>query len=163
MIRNNLLAALLLGLLVPVQGTAGSPDDKHLRTRVVLSLETARQIADAAEAEARRNDWNVSIAIVDESGRLLHFLRMDDSANSSVDVAIAKAQHAVNYRRDTGFHQNLLEGGNNVVLALPAGMPIEGGLRVMNDGKVIGGIGVSGVRSSEDARIAQAGLDWLAK
>ncbi|MCF7220546.1 GlcG/HbpS family heme-binding protein [Marilutibacter chinensis] len=152
---------MLLGLLVPVQGIAGSSADKHLRTRTVLSLETVRQIAAAAEAVARRNNWNVSIAIVDESGRLLHFLRMDDSSNSSVDIAIAKAQHAANYRRDTGFHQNLLADGNNVVLALPAGMPIEGGLRLVVDGNVIGGIGVSGVQASEDGRIAQAGVDWL--
>jgi len=122
----------------------------------------ARRIAAAAEAEAERNNWKVSIAIVDDSGRLLFFLRMDETTNSSVDIAIAKAQHAANYQRDTGFHQGLLENGNNVVLALPSAMPIEGGLRLLDDGKVIGGIGVSGAQAPEDGQIAKAGSDWLA-
>lgn len=161
MTRQALVAAFLLGLIVPMQGVAASSADKHLRTKTVLSLETAKQVAAAAEAEAKRHDWNVSIAVVDDSGRLLYFLRMDDSTNSSVDVAIAKAQHAVNYRRDTGFHQALLQSGNNVVLALPAAMPIEGGLRLLENGSVIGGIGVSGVQASEDGKIAQAGARWL--
>jgi len=148
-------------MIIPLQGSSASPTDKHLRTKEVLSLAAAKQIAAAAEAEASRNNWKVSIAIVDDSGRLLYFLRMDDSANSSVDVAIAKAQHAANYRRDTGFHQGLLASGNNVVLALPASMPIEGGLRLLDNGNVIGGIGVSGVQASEDGKIAKAGANWL--
>jgi glc operon protein GlcG len=162
--RKTLVATFLIGcLLVPMQGICASSTDKHLRTKEVLSLATAKQIVAAAEAEAKRNQWNVSIAIVDESGRLLYFLRMDDSPNSSVDVAIAKAQHAANYRRDTGFHQGLLANGNNVVLALPASMPIEGGLRLLDNDNVIGGIGVSGVQASEDGKIAQAGANWLAE
>lgn len=142
---------------MPMQNRA----DKHLRTRTVLGLAAARRIAAAAEAEAERNGWAVSIAIVDESGRLLHFLRMDGTTNASVDVAIAKAQHAANYQRDTGFHQRLLEGGAQVVLALPSGMPLEGGVRLMVDGQVVGGIGVAGAQASEDGQIGQAGADWL--
>lgn len=161
MIRKLLLAVLLLGATISMQSSATPPTDKRLLSKTVLSLFAAKQIAAAAEAEAERNHWKVSIAIVDESGRLLFFLRMDDTTNASVDVAIAKAQHAANYRRDTAFHQKLLEGGNNVVLALPEGVPIEGGLRLLHDGKVIGGIGVSGVQSSQDGQIAQAGADWL--
>lgn len=136
--------------------------DRHLRTRAVIGLAAARQIAAAAEAEATRNGWTVSIAIVDESGRLLHFLRMDDTTNATVDVAIAKAQHAANYQRDTGFHQRLLEGGAQVVLTLPSGMPLEGGVRLMVDGRVVGGIGVAGAQAAEDGQIGQAGADWLA-
>jgi glc operon protein GlcG len=158
-----LVAILLLSLITPMQSSATSPADKHLRSKMVLSLFSAKQIAAAAEAEAERKHLKVSIAVVDESGRLLYFLRMDETTNASVDIAIAKAQHAANYQRDTGFHQNLLEKGNNVVLALPATMPIEGGLRLLNDGKVIGGIGVSGAQASEDGQIAQAGANWLAE
>lgn len=146
-----------------MQEISASSNDKHLRTKEVLSLATAKQVAAAAEAEAKRHNWNVSIAIADDSGRLLYFLRMDNSPNSSVDIAIAKAQHAANYRRDTGFHQRLLENENNVVLALPASMPIEGGLRLLDNGNVIGGIGVSGVQAFEDGKIAQAGVSWLTK
>ncbi len=146
-----------------MQSSASSPSDKHLRSKTTISLFAAKQIAAAAEAEAERNNWRVSIAVVDESGRLLYFLRMDETTNASVDVAIAKAQHAANYQRDTGFHQELLEKGNNVILALPASIPIEGGLRLLNDGKVIGGIGVSGVQAPEDGLIAQAGANWLAE
>ena len=140
-----------------------SPADRLLRSRMVIGLDAARKITAAAEAEAARNNWNVSIAIVDESGRLLHFLRMDDTTNASVDIAIAKARHAANYQRDTGFHQQLLQKGNNVVLSLPGSMPLEGGVRLLNDGRVIGGIGVSGVQANEDDQIAQAGADWLAE
>lgn len=134
-----------------------------LTTRTVLSLAAAKELASAAENEARKNNWNVSIAIVDDSGRLLYFQRMDDTTNSSVEIAIAKAQHAANYRRDTKFHQEVLEKGNNVVLSLPNSMPLEGGLRLMVNDKVIGGIGVSGVRAIEDGQIAKAGADLLAK
>lgn len=163
MIRQILIATLLLGLITPMQSTATTSSDKHLRNKAVLSLLAAKHIAAAAEAEADRNNWKVSIAIVDDSGRLLYFLRMDETTNSSVDIAIAKAQHAANFQRDTGFHQGLLEKGNNVVLALPAGMPIAGGIRLLDDGKVIGGIGVSGVQAPEDAQVAKAGADWLAE
>lgn len=161
MVWKILVAALLFGLITPMQSSATSPSAKHLRTKTVLGLFAAKQIAAAAEAEAERNNWKVSIAVVDESGRLLYFLRMDETTNVSVDVAIAKAQHAANYQRDTGFHQQLLEDGNNVVLALPASMPIEGGIRLLVDGKVIGGIGVSGAQAPEDGQIAQAGAKWL--
>lgn len=91
----------------------------------------------------------------------MYFQRMDDTTNVSVEVALAKAQHAANFRRDTEFHEDLLSKGNNVVLALPNGMPLEGGLRLLVDGKVIGGIGVSGVQAPQDAQIAKAGADLL--
>ncbi|NOT59368.1 MAG: heme-binding protein [Acidobacteria bacterium] len=140
---------------------AQTPLKEKLTSRKVLNLATAKAIATAAETEARKNNWNVSIAIVDEAGRLMYFQRMDDTTNVSVEVALAKAQHAANFRRDTKFHEDLLSKGNNVVLALPNGMPLEGGLRLLADGNVIGGIGVSGVQAPQDAQIAKAGADLL--
>ncbi len=134
-----------------------------LTVKKVLNLSVVKEIIAASETEARKNNWNVSIAVADESGRLMYFQRMDDTTSVSVDVAIAKAQHAANFRRDTKFHEELLEKGNNVVLALPNGMPLEGGLRLMTDGKVIGGIGVSGVQAPQDAQIAKEGADVLNK
>jgi len=129
----------------------------QLPTKPVLTLAAAKTIAAAAEAEAIQNEWSVAIAIVDDSGRLLYFQRMDSNANSSVDVAIAKAVHAVQFRRPTKFHEELLDKGNMVVLGMPGVLPLEGGLPLYVEGHVVGAIGVSGVRSSQDSVIAQAG------
>lgn len=163
MTRNRFAGTLVIvaTLLTPVSGQTSIKE--KLSTKKSLNLAVAKQIAAAAEAEASKNGWNVSIAIVDEAGRLVYFQRMDDTTNATVEVAIAKAQHAANYRRDTKFHEDLLGKGNNVVLALPNGMPLEGGLRLMADGKVIGGIGVSGVQAPQDAQVAKAGADLLNK
>jgi glc operon protein GlcG len=163
MTRLKIAAILLIGLLIPMTSLGKNSIDSKLIVKTVLSLEVAKEIAAAAETEARTNSWSVSIAIVDDSGRLLYFQRMDDTTNASVDIAIAKAQHAANYRRDTKFHQELLEKGNSVVLTLPASTPLEGGLRLMANGEVIGGIGVSGAQASEDGQIAKAGADLLTK
>lgn len=157
-----MLRTILLCLLAALPLTAGAADlSTQLTHKAVLNLNVVRQIAAAAEVEARKNNWNVSIAIVDEAGRLMYFSRMDDTPNSSVEVSMGKARHAVNYRRDTRFHQELLEKGNAVVLGLPDITPIEGGLRLIANGKVIGGIGVSGVQASQDAQIARAGAVLL--
>jgi glc operon protein GlcG len=154
---------LLLAVTASWTSAAQTPLSAKLDTRPVLTLAVAKELVAAAEAEAKRNNWNVSIAIVDDAGRLLYFQRMDGAGNSSVDVAMAKARHAANYRRPTVFHQELLEKGNNVILALPDSMPIEGGLQLMAADRTIGGIGVSGVRSSEDGQIAKAAADLLGK
>lgn len=145
---------------IPFAATAGNLSSQ-LTQKAVLNLNVVRQIAAAAETEARKNNWNVSIAIVDDAGRLMYFTRMDETPNSSVDVSLGKARHAVNYRRDTKFHQELLEKGYTVVLGLPDSTPIEGGLRLISNGKVIGAIGVSGVQASQDAQIARAGAVLL--
>jgi glc operon protein GlcG len=153
--------ALLLAATLPFATAAQSPLTAKLDTKPALTLAAAKELMAAAEAEAKRNHWNVSIAIVDDAGRLLYFQRMDGSGNSSVEVAIAKARHAANYRRPTAFHQELLEQGNNVVLGLPDSLPIEGGLQLLVGDRTIGGIGVSGTRSSEDGQIAKAAADLL--
>ena len=133
-----------------------------LPTRPVLTLAAAEVVLEAAGAEARRNGWAVSIAVVDEAGRLLLFSRMDGTPNASVDVAIGKAVHAATYRRPTAFHQQLLEGGNAVVLGLPNVLPVEGGIPLEADGHLVGAIGVSGAQSADDGGIAAAGAEALA-
>jgi glc operon protein GlcG len=138
-----------------------APLNVQLTQRAVLNLGVVKQIAAAAEAEARKNNWNVSIAVVDDAGQLMYFIRMDDTANSTIIVAQGKARHAVNYRRDTRFHQDILEKGNAVVLGLPDSLPVEGGIRLVADGKVIGAIGVAGAQASQDAQIARAGAALL--
>lgn len=159
---KSLLVIVVAAAAVFSQSNAGRLASK-LGNRTTLTLAAAKEIAAAAEAEARKNNWNVSIAIVDDAGRLLYFQRMDDTTNASVEVALAKAVHSANYRRDTKFHEDILTKGNNVVLSLPNSMPLEGGLRLVSDGKVIGAIGVSGVQSEQDGQIAKAGADLLLK
>lgn len=156
-----LALALLMPALSGLALTAPAAMKIELSQRTTLNLAAVKQIAQAAEDKARAQGLNVSIAIVDDAGRLLHFQRMDGTPNSSVEVAIGKATHAVNYRRDTAFHEKLLSEGNNVVLGLPSSTPIEGGVRLLHGDQVIGGIGVSGARAAQDGEIAQAGADVL--
>lgn len=134
-----------------------------LSTKPVLSLAAAKLITAAAEAEAESNNWTVAIAIVDDGGGLIHFIKMDNTTNSAVDIARKKAVHAANYRRPTAFHEKFLEGGNNGVLSLPDSMPIEGGMPILFENVVVGAIGVSGVASEDDGRIARKGLEAFEK
>jgi uncharacterized protein GlcG (DUF336 family) len=126
-----------------------------------VSLEDARKAATAAAVEAKKNKWNVSIAVVDDGGHLIYFERIDEASIASVDVAIGKAHSAVVYKRPTKALEDAIAGGRIAVLALPGSMPLEGGLPIFIDGKVVGAIGVSGVKSSEDAQAAKAGVDAL--
>ena len=132
-----------------------------MNTKFIFSQKITRQIAEATEQEAIKNNWTVSIAIVDDSGMLLYFTKMDESTNASGEIAIAKAKHAALYRRDTKFHQDLLAKANTAVLALPDSLPIEGGVQLIYKGKTIGAIGVSGAASEDDGRIANAGAKIL--
>lgn len=134
---------------------------KIMESKIFLSQKAAKQIADSAEKCAVKNKWTVSIAIVNEAGQLIYFTKMDESTNASGDIAIAKARHSAYYRRDTKFHEDLLTKGNNLVLALPNTMPVEGGIQLIYQGKTIGAIGVSGAASTDDGKIAKAGADVL--
>jgi glc operon protein GlcG len=128
-----------------------------------LTLAEARQIAAAAEAEAAKNQWNVTIAILDEGGHLLYLERMDDAPLGGVVVAQEKARTAVLFRRPTKSIEESVLGGRLVMLALPGATPIEGGLPLLNSERVVGGIGVSGVQSAQDAQIARAGVEVAAR
>ena len=116
-----------------------------------------------AEAEARKNNWNVVIAIVDTGGNLVMLQRMDDAQFGSIDVAKGKAHTAVAFRRPTKAFQDLIaQGGVNLrLLKLEGASPLEGGVPIVVGGKIIGAVGVSGVTSQQDAQIATAGADTL--
>ncbi|HKX54231.1 MAG TPA: heme-binding protein [Nitrosospira sp.] len=129
----------------------------------VLTLHDAKVIAAAAEAEARRNNWPVVIAIVDDGGHLVHLLRLDETQFGSVEVAIQKARAAIAFRRPTKVWEEHVAAGSMRYLGLPGTLPIEGGLPIVVEGQFIGAVGVSGVRSHQDAQIAQAGRDALLK
>jgi len=141
---------------------AGAPSVAQLTQRKALTLEAARKIAAAAEAEARKNNWNVVIAIVDDGGHLIYLQRMDNVQIASIEIALRKARSAALFRRPTKAFEDQLVGGRQAVLALPGAMPFEGGLPIVADGQVIGAIGVSGVTAQQDGQIAKAGVDALA-
>mgnify|MGYP003595194636 FL=1 len=130
-------------------------------TKSFLTLEDAKLVAAAAEAEALRNNWSVVIAIVDEGGHLIYLQRLDNTQIGSVDVAIQKARSAIAFRRPTKVLEEQINQGNLRYLGLPGAIPIEGGLPIVFKDQFLGAIGVSGVRSHQDAQIAQAGIDAL--
>jgi glc operon protein GlcG len=117
-------------------------------------------MAAAAEAEARRNDWNVAIAILDDGGHLLHFHRMDGATPANAEVAIEKGRTAAYSRRSTKVWEERIAGGRMSMLKMPV-LPVQGGLPIMANGDCVGGIGVSGVASHEDEQIGQAGIAAL--
>ena len=126
-----------------------------------INLETARRVAAAAAAEGRNNGWTVAVAIVDTAGDLVYFERMDDTQVASSQVAQDKARTAVRFKRPSKLFEEALVGGRLAVLGLPGVTPLEGGIPLIVDGKIIGAIGVSGVTSQQDGVCAQAGVDVL--
>lgn len=127
----------------------------------VLSLEDAKRIADAAEERAMEDNWTVVITIIDAGGHPILLRRVDGTQIGSIEIALQKAKSAVFYKRPTKAFQDGVAAGNNGILNLPDVLPFEGGLPIMHDGAVIGGIGVSGVTAVQDGIIAQAGIDAL--
>jgi len=130
-------------------------------SKPILTLDDAKKIAAAAEAEALRNSWRVVIAIVDDGGHLLYLQRNHGTQFGSVEIAIQKARAAVALQRPTKVIEDAVLGGRLIHLALPGVLPAEGGVPLMHDNHIIGGLGISGVRSSEDGQIAQAGVAAL--
>lgn len=126
-----------------------------------LTLAAATRIADAAQAEATRNQWNVVIAVLDGGGHLVHLRRMDGAQLGSVDVAQDKARSAVLFRRPTKAFADAVASGRVGVLRLAGAMPIEGGIPLLVGDQVVGAIGVSGVTSEQDGQVAQAGARAL--
>jgi uncharacterized protein GlcG (DUF336 family) len=130
-------------------------------TTKYITLDDAKRAMVAAEAEARKNNWNVAIAILDAGGHLILFQRMDDTQIGSVNIAMGKARTAVNFKRPTKAMEDIVAGGRMAFLAVEGITPVQGGLPVVVDGKVIGSVGVSGVQSSQDEQIAQAAVNVL--
>ncbi len=129
-----------------------------------ITLDQAKKAMAAAEAEAKKNNWNVVIAIVDSGGNMVMLERFDNTQFGSVKVATEKAHGSAAFRRPTKAFQDLIaQGGVHLRLLNITGdaSVFEGGVPIIADGKIIGGIGVSGVTSQQDAQIAQAGADAL--
>ncbi len=132
-----------------------------MANKPVLTLEDARRVAAAADSEARSNEWKVVIAVVDDGGHLLYLQRSHDTQFGSVETAIAKAHAAVAFQRPTKASEDAVLSGRLIHLALPGVIPAEGGVPLLRDGVMIGGLGISGVRSFQDGQIAQAGVNAL--
>ena len=128
-----------------------------------ITLEQAKKAMAGAEAEAKKNNWPVVITILDSGGNLVMSQRLDGAQFGSVEVAREKAYSAVAFRRPTkAFEDAVAQGGSNLrILRLTGAMPLDGGWPIVVDGKIVGGIGVSGVTGAQDAQIGKAGVDAL--
>ncbi len=151
-LRQKMQAAVMLKPLLTHQ-------EAVLKTKSVLEFADVKTIADAAVAEALKNQWAVTIAIVDDGGHLLSLQRLDGAAALSSHIAPAKAHTAALARRESKVYEDIINGGRTAFLTAPfiEGM-LEGGVPIIKDGQCIGAVGVSGVKSPEDAQIARAGI-----
>jgi glc operon protein GlcG len=160
-VSRVLVATLMPALAFAQQPVAPPPPQISYGSPV--SLEQAKKVVAGAEAESKKHNWNMVIVVLDSGGNLVLLERMDGTQLGSIEAAREKAYSAVLYRRPTKIFQDLLgQGGPNMrLLALPGASPIEGGIPLLVDGKIIGSVGVSGAASEQDAQVAKAGADAL--
>ncbi|MGA2371486.1 MAG: GlcG/HbpS family heme-binding protein [Candidatus Korobacteraceae bacterium] len=128
-----------------------------------ISLENAKKAAAPALAEAAKNNWNVAVAIVDPAGNLVYYEKMDNTQLGSANVSVDKARSAARFKRPTkAFQDALAAGGDGLrILGLEGAVPVDGGIPLVMDGKIVGAIGVSGAASAQDAQCSKAGADIL--
>jgi glc operon protein GlcG len=131
-----------------------------MKTKPCLTLDDCKKMIAACEAEARRNNWEVVIAILDDGGHLLMLERMDGATPANAEIAVQKGRSAAISRRSTKMWEDRIKDGRLSTLKMPV-LPVQGGIPVMYQGECVGGIGVSGVQSHEDEQIARAGADTL--
>jgi len=150
---------ILLSILVSARAEAQLPNGYGQG----ISVDTARKVAANAIAEGKKNGWNVAVAIVDTAGDLVYFERIDGTQVGSVTVSQEKAKTAVRFKRPSKVFEDALVGGRQAILGLVGVLPIEGGVPLLIEGKIVGAIGVSGATSQQDGVCAQAGADLLGK
>lgn len=153
---KNAFAAMAVSLFAVASGSAFA----QLADKKALTLDAAKKIVAAAEAEAVKNKWNVVIAVVDDGGHLIYLQRADGTQTGSIDVAIGKAKTATAFKRPTKVFDDLAKTRPSI-LTLGDLTLLEGGVPIKAGEQVIGGIGVSGVTSQQDAQIAEAGIAAL--
>ena len=163
MMKRAQLLSLVLGTVVLLTAASASAQAPPPPYGSAISLEQAKKVMAGAEAEAKKNNWPVVIAILDSGGQLVMLQRLDNTQWGSVEVAKDKARSAVAFRRPTKAFQDLIaQGGANMrLLNLSGASMLEGGIPIVVDGKIVGAVGVSGVTSQQDAQIGQAGIDAL--
>ncbi len=133
----------------------------QMASKKTLTLEAAKTIASAAQVEAKKNNWNVVISVVDDGANLVYLEKMDGTQIGSIEIAQMKARTAIKMKRPSKAFEDMIAGGRNAVLKLPDVLGVEGGLPLMVDGQFVGAIGVSGVTSAQDGQIAAAGVKAL--
>lgn len=132
-----------------------------LGTVKVITLDAAKKMVAAGEAEAVANGWNVAITVVDASGALILFQKLDDTQPGSIAISQGKARTAALFKRPTKVLEDMVAAGKTAFLAVESMLPVQGGLPVVVDGKVIGAVGVSGVTSAQDEQVAAAAVAAL--
>ncbi|MCK1512161.1 heme-binding protein [Bradyrhizobium sp. 190] len=151
--RTILVAAALAALTV-----GASAQDKRPDYGTAVNAAGAKKIAAGVVAECQKNGWNVAVAVVDNHGFLVYFERMDNTQTASMDIAVGKARAAATYRRPTRVFMEAINKGGSATITLPGVFASPGGVPIMVDGKVTGGVGVSGVTGDQDEQCAKAGL-----
>lgn len=132
-----------------------------MQKKSMLTIEDTARVMDAAIAEAGKHNWAVAIAIVDDGGHLLRFARLDGTPPVSAYIAPEKARAAALGRRETKVYEDMINQGRTAFLSAPLQGMLEGGVPIIAEGQVVGAVGVSGVKSSEDAQVAKAGIAAL--
>ena len=132
-----------------------------MRTKPVLTDADVKTIAAAAEAHALANKWNVTIAIVDDGGHLLHLHRLDGAGASTAEMSAGKARTAALGRRETKVYEDMIKQGRTAFLSAPMTAMLEGGVPIVVGADIVGAVGVSGVKSDQDAAVARAGIAAL--
>ena len=148
---------LLAAALVAVAATA-TAQDRRPDYGTAVNAAAAKKIAAGVIAECQKNSWNIAVAVVDNHGYLVYFERMDNTQTASMDIAVGKAKSAATYRRPTRAFADVINKGGAATATLPSVFAAPGGLPIMVDGKVTGGVGVSGVTGDQDEQCAKAGL-----
>ncbi len=158
----RIIMALALGLVLA--GAARTPvaaQSPPASYGAPITLEDARRLVDATIADAQRRNLLMAVAVVDWAGNLAAFARIDSTQTASIGIALEKARTAAAYRRPSKAFEDALVGGRMAILSLPGALPIEGGVLVLRDGRIVGPIGVSGGTAQEDGQVAAAGLAAL--
>ncbi len=148
---------LLSAALVAIAATA-SAQDRRPEYGTAVNVVAAKKIAAGVIAECAKNSWNVAVAVVDTHGFLVYFERMDNTQTASMDIAVGKARAAATYRRPTRVFMEVINKGGPATATLPGVFASPGGVPITVDGKVTGGVGVSGVTGDQDEQCAKAGL-----
>jgi glc operon protein GlcG len=152
------MKTILAGVALVALTVGAFAQDKRPEYGTAVNVVGAKKIAAGVVAECQKNGWNVAVAVVDNHGFLVYFERMDNTQTASMDIAVGKARAAATYRRPTRVFADVINKGGPAVATLPGVFASPGGLPIMVDGKVTGGVGVSGVTGDQDEQCSKAGL-----
>src|SRR5437867_904619 len=153
--RPRLLTGVIVSILLAAIASAQLPNPYG----APINGENAKKVAAAALAEARKNGWTMAAAVVDPAGDLVYFEKLDGTQAASVDIAVDKARSSARFKRPTkALQDTVASGGEGLrILGLPGAVPVEGGVPILMDGKIVGAIGMSGGTSQQDGQCANAG------